>query len=653
MIAVKFRSPFLLLLTAIAVWSCADKSDAGDVVSPEFEQYISIARDTIQSATIRLGQSSKAYNYALRQKDPYLLLEAYNAKSDILQHHYPDSVSAFLDDYTKASLGRNDAANLANAYYKKGHEYAGRNMADSSFRYYAASKQKYGLVHDSLQMAEKLIFMGNIYWTYNDFIELESTGTEILGLLGKSFDPGVDTAYAAIAYNFYGLAYTGRNEYGNALESYRQALKLAKDSVSINTIRNNTAWVMMESGDYAKAIPILEKLRRSNALENDSVTLAKVLDNLGYSLFKNDGKEGLSHLVKSLEIRVKTDDRFGQVPSYLHLSEYFKNSNPTLARKHAAKAYSIATSLSSPNDRLAALKALRKISSGRELEHFSELHIKIGDSVEKVRQRAKNQFAKIRYDYGQKNAENLSLKAQNAQKALEMEQAHNRNRILALSLLCAALAIAVVYLFMRKKLKEDKILEARKAEGNMAKKVHDELANDLYNVLTFAETQDLSKSERKETLLETLDNVYSRTRDIARESNPVDTGEHYPTQLREMLSGYGNSDCAVITQGIDSIPWLGISDTKKYFTWRILQELMVNMKKHSGAHAVAVRFEFADNSVRIIYSDNGIGMGEENKKYKNGLRNVENRIDAIGGSISFGPGRINGLIVSMSYSVKN
>lgn len=88
----------------------------------------------------------------------------------------------------------------------------------------------------------------------------------------------------------------------------------------------------------------------------------------------------------------------------------------------------------------------------------------------------------------------------------------------------------------------------------------------------------------------------------------------------------------ITIQNISKINWNKSSEIKKTSLYRILQELMTNMKKHSKATQVLLSFEHSKNKIRLGYRDNGVG-GQLNNK--NGLQNMENRIKAVDGSITF------------------
>src|SRR5690606_28372149 len=86
------------------------------------------------------------------------------------------------------------------------------------------------------------------------------------------------------------------------------------------------------------------------------------------------------------------------------------------------------------------------------------------------------------------------------------------------------------------------------------------------------------------------------------------------------------------TLNSEKVNWHKLSHTKKHSVYRVLQELMTNMKKHSKATNVLVSFSQKRSKIQITYKDNGIGC-ELHKQ--TGLQNAENRIKAIKGTITF------------------
>lgn len=74
--------------------------------------------------------------------------------------------------------------------------------------------------------------------------------------------------------------------------------------------------------------------------------------------------------------------------------------------------------------------------------------------------------------------------------------------------------------------------------------------------------------------------------------------------------------------------------------FRVLQELLNNTVKHSGANNVNIVFNFSDDEYELTYSDDGIGMdvgkNELSREFSGiGLRTIASRVEMIGGSLSW------------------
>ena len=144
----------------------------------------------------------------------------------------------------------------------------------------------------------------------------------------------------------------------------------------------------------------------------------------------------------------------------------------------------------------------------------------------------------------------------------------------------------------------------------------------------------MATESTKENLLQKLDDIYGRVRGISKENNRIDTGADFTKSMKEMLSAYNTSQRNIIVNNLEDINWEIVDETKKITINRILQELMVNMKKHSNASLVLIKFESDPKSILIHYTDNGKGS-DKTKMVKNGILNMESRIQAIKGTIDF------------------
>lgn len=517
------------------------------------------------------------------------------------------------------------------AYFTLAEKHLVNQENDSAFYYYNKSKLACNLTTDSEKIIYSLLKMSIIQQNEGDYSSSETTATEAISFFQKTTNP----YYKCAVYNILGINYENLLDFDNAITNYNLAYQQATDELQKAILQNNVAVVYMDKHDYQRAIKTLMPLTLKKEVLNNSENYARVLDNLGYSYYKTGNSKSLDHLNQSLKIRKQIKDDFGMIASYMHLSEFHKKNKPKLFNDYAHLAYKKATKINSVDGRLQSLALLIENGTGNESKKFSMLHLRINDSINKVRQKAKNQFAKIKYDSKKEREENLNLKTQKAENALLLERQKNRNLLLYLVIGIIIMISVSIYNYLVAKNKREKIKTSYNTETRIAKKLHDELANDVYHTMAFAETQDLSTSQNKEILLTNLDTIYSRTRNISRENSTVETGTLFVSHLKEMMSGFNTDNVNVLTNGIDLVDWLAIESNKKIIVYRILQELLVNMKKHSQCSLVVLTFKQNEKKLQIDYTDNGVGATIEQLNSKNGLQNIENRIRTIKGILTF------------------
>jgi len=84
--------------------------------------------------------------------------------------------------------------------------------------------------------------------------------------------------------------------------------------------------------------------------------------------------------------------------------------------------------------------------------------------------------------------------------------------------------------------------------------------------------------------------------------------------------------------------------------FRIVQEALTNIAKHARASAVAVRLAHAGERLTLEVEDNGIGLGpaDRQKPHSFGLRGMDERAHALGGSLSVANAHGGGTVVAIS-----
>jgi signal transduction histidine kinase len=500
-------------------------------------------------------------------------------------------------------------------YFDKAEKDFEKQNHTQAFYNYEKAKASCNIDLEKEKIMYCLIQMSEIQMRQSDYAGSESSATEALSF----FSDNTNLDYKIFIYNMLGLNYLEQNNYEESLINYKKSLSITKTEISKLIIQNNIAYNYLKQGKFHVAKNILESLKNNDSLKNKPIELARVLDNLGYAKFKIKDKTAINNLLHAKQIREEKDDEIGLTATSMHLAEYYENSDVILAKENALSAFKYASKVENSDDKLEALQYLSRVSNGEDSKKYALQSFLLNDSIKRVKQQAKNQFAKIKYD---------------SKKAINESQKQKKWKEYFIIGTLFLLAFSIFFYYRIKKKNKQKIKETvYHTETRISKKLHDELANDVHNAIAFAETQDLENPSNKETLLGNLDTIYIRARNISSENKDIDTGENYLEKLKAMIASY-NSNSTNVILNIASFDDKNTSKIIKITIYRVLQELMVNMKKHSQCSIVSIGFKSNKKAIEINYSDNGIGSANL-LNLKNGLQNAETRIFSINGTINF------------------
>ena len=81
--------------------------------------------------------------------------------------------------------------------------------------------------------------------------------------------------------------------------------------------------------------------------------------------------------------------------------------------------------------------------------------------------------------------------------------------------------------------------------------------------------------------------------------------------------------------------------------FRILQELINNIIKHSQANEVSIQLIKNQSHTIVIVEDNGVGFSVKGEKNGIGLLNINSRLDSVAGSVNFSPSVESGTLVTI------
>ena len=543
--------------------------------------------------------------------------------------------------YTAGDSLQNFTPNMVKAQAKSSKllalKWEKQKMTDSAFYYYDTSCKLYLKANDRASAAYILLEMAEIQFMEGDYPGSIQSAMKSLSLYKDSPDKN----YLLKAYKQLGASHKEIANYGKSLMYYSRATSLENDVTELLRIKSLIARLYIAQKKYTTAINLLDDIEKTASLVKNQNVKAGVLDRTGYAHFKINKSEGLTLMNKALEIRLMNNFTDDIILSYLHLTEFYSTIDIELAKKNALSAYKFSKTSTNSRRKLQSLLFLLTMTTGEDAKKYSQEYAMIKNEELKKLKDAETKFEKILHDTSSKNKIN--------ERTEKLEISKDNNRILILALAASVFSSILLFYQLTQRHKKERLLDAYAAETRLSKKIHDEIANELYGTLNYIEHEDVVSGYKKEKLIEQLDNIYLMTRNISRENNEIDTGLRFPVQLKLMLSAYANDHVNVIAKGISKVSWDKIESTKKIATYRVLQELMVNMSKHSRATVVLIDVGIDKNKIKIVYSDNGIGAACPKLNLKNGLQNVENRMVSIGGSISFDDKPEKGFHLTLTY----
>ena len=625
----KFAFLFFVVFSICLLASCNSKEELKSSNSTELNSISffmqEMKNDTLDFET-RLNKANSAFQKIKNQKSDSIIEQILAYKiylfGNLKQY---DSAIYTSKKLLQKFMVKKDSVHTGRVYSSIAYYYNRNQQKDSAYYYYNLVKNEYLKYNDSILNGNNLLEMAVIESSFGDYIASDFSGSLALNYLSNK-SPNSSSS----VYNNWAISSKEQGELKDALQFYKKAIELASLKQNKIAILNNIANTYRGLGDYNTAIKILDSLLKDSII--NFRTRTRVIDNLAYTKWVAKKNENvLPELERALEMRLQENDLWGLISSYAHLSTYYENLNPKTSLFYAYKMYDVAIYQKSTLDQLEALQKLIELENSEKAKKYYITYIRLNDSLQNTKQIAKNQFAKIRFESDKNQKENLQLKIVQSTSKLELEKEKTRNIIGVVSSSSVILGLLVFGYYKKQKHQQEKRTEVYKTETRIAKKIHDEVANNVVNIMNKVQYTE----EPKEQLLNDLEKVYLLTRNISHENNTVQTGEKFEYFLKTMLTSFNSDKTTIIVKDIHKVEMALILKDKQIEVYRILQELMVNMSKHSKASLVAVTFKNDKNHLLINYSDNGIGLNMESFTFKNGLNNVETRIKFINGNITF------------------
>ncbi|GGC66718.1 hypothetical protein GCM10011387_20170 [Pedobacter quisquiliarum] len=507
---------------------------------------------------------------------------------------------------------------------------------DSAFIIFNQARAIYLQKRDSFMLGTTLTNMALIATEAGDSFNGQEYSLEALKFFNAAKE--AHSPYILSNLNNLGIASYDLKKYKASLEFYKQASSFIIDSAALHISKNNIANAYRELGQYDTAIKIYGEVLARNPVE---VTKARTLTNLAKTRWLKQARYNpIPVYMEALEIRKNVHDLWGENSSYSHLVSFYKRSNRDSALHYSDFMYKLALKLRNPDNELETLSYLAELAPSNPF--YLKRYLQLQDSLSTVRNAAKNQFALIRYETEKHKSENLKLERENTQQQVDILRRTVGLWAAAFGLIATVSIFSLRYRRRKRQLAEQADRAIRESKLKTSKEIHDVVANGLYRMMSELEYGD---EINKEKLIDQIENLYEKSRGISH--LVVAEPAKLSAQLYELGSSFSNEHLSISMVGLQEDMDLKINERIGNELLLIVQELLVNMKKHSAARSVVLRFEIDQDRLNINYRDDGVGLEMESTDHR-GLFNIESRIEELSGRCKFDHHEHGGLQVAIS-----
>lgn len=238
----------------------------------------------------------------------------------------------------------------------------------------------------------------------------------------------------------------------------------------------------------------------------------------------------------------------------------------------------------------------------------------------------------IRYKTQEKELELAHIKQEKTEQQWQMLTA-----IALLIVVCAVLAIVVMRIQHRRRLARQSfeiemghrfIAGMEDERARLARELHDGTCNDLLG-LSMMMSQNDSRS------FDTLRMIRDNVRRISHELMPPRFAEvDINSVLSDYVCGYPLDGCDISYKADDSTDWTMVPGNVAYELYRIAQETMGNIAKHSHAKHIAVTLGLDGSMLTMAIDNDGVDETTSGISTGIGSHTVSDRVKSIGGNVT-------------------
>ncbi|PID67821.1 MAG: hypothetical protein CR968_04745 [Flavobacteriia bacterium] len=186
-----------------------------------------------------------------------------------------------------------------------------------------------------------------------------------------------------------------------------------------------------------------------------------------------------------------------------------------------------------------------------------------------------------------------------------------------------------------------------KERNRIAQELHDSIGGNLASI-----KMQLSSDNQKH-IIKQVDETYHQVRDL---SHNLTTEKIRKNSFSQLLSAYVQNIKKASKQEIylELYPeWAinALDNTLKTELFKIIQELITNTLKHANAKEITIQLTKLEDSLKLLYEDDGIGFDTHNIQEGIGLKNIKERLKTIDGTLHIDSHKYRGTIIDIDVSL--
>ncbi|MDM1352438.1 two-component sensor histidine kinase [Myroides marinus] len=560
-----------------------------------------------------------------------------------------DQYFIYSKDVNNIALKNNDSLLVAKSYWYIGDYYDYKMRLDSAYIYFDKANQIYQNLKLNEDIARMQQYKSIVLFREGLYIEAENKALDALETLNQK---PISKLLYEIHVNL-GNILDLNQQPSEALIYYSEAIHILEElykkeiideeelQLSKASCYNNIGNLYLNQKSYLNAETYLN-YGYNILLELDAKheLYAILLTNLGtlYMSLDNINKSE-KLLLESFKLSKEMSYSQSLTANNFRLAELYLKKNDTIeAINYYKNAYSLSSKTHANNTILKSLKALSLTDKSESIKYTS-LYYTFNDSINKLQINKRNKFARIKYESEKLEKSIVKLKKENSQ-------------ILVIAIITGLLAlITLFYILYRNKIKKYQYLQQdqenkeliykllldqerisqevlTRERERISQELHDGIINSLFIIRLNLGNLD------NNTILNEIEKVQNQIRLISHDLKNQEFLSQGFSEIISQLVEKNNTKQQKFQLIISkNYRWDTISYEYKINIYRILQESIQNVIKHSQAKNCIISIFKTDQHNRITITDDGTGFDYTKHANSNGLNNLKNRAKLLNADI--------------------